>query len=157
VKARGWPEHKYRTADKGSASDAVPLNSDQQGQWQPEGTILIVDDDRNIRLVTSAMVEDMGFKAMRARGGFETLDLYRRHQDEITGVLMDLSMPGMDGRECCRELLNMDPTVKIVLASGYPEQEAGIRFSDRGLAGFIQKPYSLAALKAVLETAFRKR
>ena len=167
MKARAWPEYQCSTTGKGTISDAVgdlseavPLNSGEsgrQGQWQPEGTILIVDDDENIRLVTSAMVEGMGFKAMRARGGLEALGLYRRHQDEITGVLMDLSMPGMGGRECCRELLNMDPTVKIILASGYSERDTAARFAKRGLAGFIRKPYSLAALKTILETALRQR
>lgn len=166
MKARAWPR-KYSTTDKAAISDviddlseAVPLNSGQsgrQGQWQPEGTILIVDDDENIRLVTSAMVEGMGFNAMSARGGLEALDLYHRHQDEITGVLMDLGMPEMDGGECCRELLNMDPTVKIILASGYHERDTVARFAERGLTGFIQKPYSQAALKTVLETALRSR
>jgi len=167
VKARAWPEHKHSTTGKGTISDvmddlpeAVPSNSGQsgrQGQWQPEGTILIVDDDENIRLITSAMVEGMGFKAMSARGGLEALDLYHRHQDEITGVLMDLGMPGMDGGECCRELLDMDPTVKIILASGYHERDTVARFAERELTGFIQKPYSQAALKTVLETALRSR
>lgn len=139
-------------------SEAVPLDPGQSGRpgsWQPEGTILIVDDDENIRLVTSAMVEDMGLKAMSARDGLEALEMYRRHQDEIIGVLMDMSMPEMDGRECCRELLNMNPTVKIIFASGYNEQDIAARFGDRGLAAFIQKPYSRAALKAVLETALK--
>jgi len=167
VKARAWPEHPCSTTGKGTISDtvedlsgAVPLNSGEsggQGQWQPEGTILVVDDDANIRLVTSAMVEGMGFKALSASDGLEALDVYRRYQDEITGVLMDLSMPGMDGRECCRELLHMDPTVKIILASGYSERDTAARFAERGLAGFIRKPYSLAALKTILETALRQR
>jgi len=149
--------------DKGAISDArvdqsevVLLNSGQsgrQGQWQPKGAILVVDDDENIRLVTSAMVEDIGLKALSARNGFEALEMYRRHQDEIIGVLMDMSMPEMDGRECCRELLNMNPTVKIILASGYNEQDTVARSGDRRLAGFIQKPYSLTALNAVLEKA----
>ncbi|MDQ6982701.1 MAG: response regulator [Mariprofundus sp.] len=112
-----------------------------------------MDDDENIRLVTSAMVEDMGLKAMSAWNGLEALDLYRRYQDEITGVLMDMSMPEMDGRECCRELLNMNPAVKIIFASGYNEQDTVARFGGRGLAGFIQKPYSPGALKAVLKKA----
>jgi len=163
VKGCAWPEHKCSTTDKSAISDAIvgqseaaPLNAAQSDrQWQPKGTILIVDDDENIRLVTSAMMEDMGLKAMSARNGLEALGMYRRHQDQIIGVLMDMSMPEMDGKECCRELFNMNPTVKIILASGYNEQDTAARFGDRRLAGFIQKPYSLTALRSVLETALK--
>jgi len=122
----------------------------------PEGTILVVDDDENLRLVMSAMLEDLGFKVLDAGNGFEALDVYRQHWHNITAVLMDISMPGMDGGECYAELLKINPAVKVILTSGYHERDTEARFADRGLAGFIQKPYSLSALQAVLESAIRE-
>jgi len=62
-------------------------------------------------------------------------------------------MPKMDGKGCFRELRRMNPDVKVILSSGYNEQDATSRFVGKGLAGFIQKPYSPETMKvAALET-----
>jgi two-component system, cell cycle sensor histidine kinase and response regulator CckA len=70
-------------------------------------------------------------------------------------VVLDLTMPKMDGAETCRELRKIDPEVRVILSSGYGEESATEQFS--GLAGFIQKPYQLATMIAKLQEACAKR
>jgi len=98
------------------------------------------------------MLEDMGFSIFTAENGLQGLDVYRQHQDEIVGVLMDMTMPKMDGKACFRELRRTNADVKVILTSGYNEQDATSRFVGQGLAGFIQKPYSPEALRAIMQT-----
>ena len=74
------------------------------------------------------------------------------HADEITCVILDLTMPHVDGEECYRELRRIRGDVRVILSSGYNEQEIAQRFAGKGLAGFIQKPYGYDALIAVLGT-----
>lgn len=110
--------------------------------WSAHGTVLIVDDEETIREVAGMMLEDMGFETIGAENGWEGLHHYQKHQDKIVAVLLDMTMPKMDGRECYRELRRLNPEVKVILSSGYTEQDATSRFVGKGLAGFIQKPYS---------------
>ncbi len=125
---------------------AVEESIDHNDSSPLTGTILIVDDEETIREVAAMMLEEAGFDTMSANDGVEALEVYKQHGDRITGVLMDMTMPRMDGKECFRELRRINPDVKVVLSSGYNEQDATSRFVGQGLAGFIQKPYSPEAL-----------
>jgi CheY-like chemotaxis protein len=62
-------------------------------------------------------------------------------------VILDLTMPVMDGEECFKELKRIRPDITVVLSSGYNEQDLMDRFAGQGLAGFIQKPYKTAKLR----------
>jgi len=104
------------------------------------GAILVVDDDETVRTVTRRILERAGFDAILAADGVEALHAYRATPG-IVLVLMDMTMPRMDGEECFRELRRYDPAVRVILTSGYNEQDATTRFVGKGLAGFIQKPY----------------
>ena len=114
------------------------------------GTLLVVDDEETIRAVAARMLESLGFGVILASDGREALTAYTQHRAAIVGVLMDLTMPHLDGEETFRELRRLDETVRVLLMSGYNEQDAIARFVGKGLAGFIQKPFNLEDLKAVL-------
>ena len=116
------------------------------------GTILVVDDEETIRAVAARMLESLGFRVILASDGRDALTLYAERRAEIVGVLMDLTMPHLDGEETFRELRRIDPTVRVLLMSGYNEQDAIARFVGKGLAGFIQKPFNLEDLKASLHS-----
>jgi PAS domain S-box-containing protein len=116
------------------------------------GTVLVIDDEETVQAVAARMLEILGFRVLLARDGREGLETYRQHRVEITGVLMDLTMPHLDGEETFRELRAIDPAVRVLLMSGYNEQEAVARFVGKGLAGFIQKPFSIEDLKSSLRT-----
>ncbi|MEM7035310.1 MAG: PAS domain-containing protein, partial [Chloroflexota bacterium] len=128
-------------------------NMDQQ--WQGSGHILIVDDEETVRAVGRQILESIGFSVLTANDGREGFEIFKIHQAKIVLVLLDLTMPHMDGEETFRELRRLQSDVPVILSSGYNEQETTNRFAGKGLAGFIQKPYrshDLAAkVKAVLD------
>jgi CheY-like chemotaxis protein len=114
--------------------------------WQGSGTVLLVDDEETVRGIGSEMLKELGFKSITANDGREAVEIFR-NTPEITFVILDLTMPHMDGEQCFRELRKMNPDVKVIISSGYNEQEVTQKFVGKGLAGFIQKPYRLSDLK----------
>ncbi|MCP4684022.1 MAG: PAS domain S-box protein [bacterium] len=118
--------------------------------WRGKGTVLVVDDEETVRNVGVQMLEHLGFEVLTAADGREAVDLFGERGDEIACVLLDLTMPNMDGEEAFGEMTRIRPDVNVILCSGYNEQEATQRFSGQGLASFLQKPYSFSTLKAKL-------
>jgi len=122
-----------------------PLPPRHVGQ-DGSGTILVVDDEDNMRSVVVTALTRAGFHTLQARDGREALELFRRHSDEFRLILMDLTMPNLDGEEACRELRRTGATVPVILCSGFNEAEALERFEGLDLAGFLQKPFALGTL-----------
>ena len=138
------------------ALDYLPseMVQDQEEKVAPPhaGCILVIDDDPAVRDVSSEMLALLGFRVLTATDGDEGLGVFRVHQNEIDCIILDLTMPRMDGEETFQELQRVRSDVRVILSSGYSEQEINQRFVGRGLAGFIQKPYTVARL---LETLSR--
>lgn len=110
------------------------------------GTVLVVDDEETVREVACMMLEEMGFDTITACNGEEGLSMYKKHQHSILFVLTDLTMPRMSGKELFTELKNINPECRVILSSGYNSTEAIQQFSGKGLAGFVQKPFTPQAL-----------
>jgi PAS domain S-box-containing protein len=125
--------------------------------WQGDGTILLVDDEESVRAICKDMLQDLGLDVITASDGREALKLFQENRDQISGVLMDMTMPHMDGEQAFRELRRIDPTIKIIMASGYNEQEISQKFLGKGLSGFIQKPYCISKLAETLHSLVERR
>ncbi len=121
--------------------------------WRGEGTVLVVDDEEAIRIATARMLVRMGFTVLEAADGREALRLFQRDPSQITCVVLDLTMPHMDGRQTFFELRAIQPDVVVVLSSGYNEEEAMRKVASQGLAGFLHKPYDSWKLRTVLHRA----
>ena len=121
------------------------------------GTVLIVDDEQTVRKMSQRMLEHVGCRVLTAGDGYEAVRIYGEKPDEIDVVLLDMTMPGLDGEETFRELKRIRPGVQVVLSSGYSEGDATHRLAEAGLAGFIQKPYELAELVGILHAAMHPR
>ena len=123
--------------------------------WRTDRTVLIVDDEETVRVVAAQVLEYCGFHVLTAIDGTDGVDMFREHAPEIDVVLLDMTMPGMNGDEVFEILQRVRPEVPVVLSSGYSEKHATRSFSGNGLAGFIQKPYQapqlVAKLREVLE------
>lgn len=115
--------------------------------WSGSGTVLIVDDEEGIRVLVQRMLEKLGFTVLAASSGDEAIRLYREFSPRIDCVLLDLNMPGMSGETVFQELRRLDPDVRVILSSGYDQEETAERFAGQGLAGVIQKPYQLQTLR----------
>lgn len=131
-------------------AEVVPLEPPVHRGWKSWGTILLVDDEETIRSLCQRMLERLGFNVLTAGDGADAIEVFRAHAGEIRCVLLDLTMPRMDGKEAFGEMRRIDPGARVVMSSGYDEQEVASQFSSQGLAGFIQKPYRVTSLKAVL-------
>lgn len=123
--------------------------------WHGTGTILIADDEEAVCELGKRMFEMIGFKTFTAVDGQQAVDIFRDNADEIVCVILDLTMPNMSGNQAFHEIRLIRPDAKVILSSGYNEQDATQHFSGKGLSGFIQKPYSvdilLKTLREVIE------
>lgn len=124
----------------------APQVAVEQDELEIEGTVLVVDDEENVRAMAERMLERLGFKVLTANDGEEAVDIFRRCQSEITLVLLDMTMPRMDGEETFHALRQIRDDVRVILTSGYSEQIAADRFGGSGPAAFLQKPYRPADL-----------
>jgi two-component system, cell cycle sensor histidine kinase and response regulator CckA len=114
------------------------------------GAILVVDDEETVRAVAGAMLAKVGFKVLTASDARQAVDLFSSRRKEIVAVLMDLTMPRLDGEDLFGKLRRTDPDIPVLLMSGYTEHETIARFIGKGLAGFIQKPFGLEDLREQL-------
>ena len=137
------------------AADGAGLEAPGAGQapWRGCGTLLVVDDETSARAVARAMGTHLGFQVVEAADGEEAVALFERRRGEFTLVLMDLTMPRMDGREAFLRMKELDPSVPVVLTSGFSEMDAVSDFAGRGLAGFLPKPYQRSQFEAILRQA----
>ena len=106
------------------------------------GAVLLVDDEPTVRHVVRRMLEREGIQVMTACNGQEAVELYRSDAERISLVLMDLTMPEMDGEQAFHAIRAVNPAATIVLSSGFSESDAVDRLHHCGLAGFIRKPYT---------------
>jgi len=120
-----------------------------------EGTILVVDDERTVREVARSILKEFGFNVITASDGLEALEVYEEYADEISLVLMDLTMPNMGGFEAFSQLKNFHKDIKVILSSGFTKEDALSEFSDSGLVDFIQKPYSPEKLISTIRKALK--
>jgi signal transduction histidine kinase/CheY-like chemotaxis protein len=115
-------------------------------QSKRAGTVLVIDDEEIVRRSAKAALEQAGFDIVLAENGVEGFQLFQALAAKISLVLLDLTMPGPGGEEVLRQIKAAKPQAKVILSSGYNEVEVIQRFTGKGLAGFIQKPYTAAAL-----------
>ena len=127
------------------------VNADLQG----EGAILVIDDEETVRLTAVAALESYGYQVLTAFDGESGINIFRRHGAELSLVILDLTMPGLDGEAVLERLREMDPDARIILSSGFSASEATRRFEGRALSGFLQKPYTAQALGMCIKNALR--
>jgi two-component system cell cycle sensor histidine kinase/response regulator CckA len=121
--------------------------------WRGSGTVLVVDDDEAVRELISAGLQRVGFDVLQAGDGQEGIAIFEQHRDEIRAVFLDRTMPNVSGEEAFEAIRRIDPDARVVLASGYSEKQAAEKFADRGLVGFLQKPFRIEALIKKLRQA----
>ena len=114
------------------------------------GTILLVDDEQIILDLGRDMLEDLGYDVLTAENGAVALDVFKSHRNEVVCIILDLTMPQLDGEQTFRELRRIDPQVRVIMSSGFNEQEVTRKFGGQGLAGFIKKPYKFVDLSQKL-------
>jgi len=124
-----------------AAEGELPAGGRGVEQAGEGGVILVVDDEEIVRAVTKQVLEEMGFSVLTAEDGVRGLEVFRAHSHEIDVVLLDVTMPQMDGEQTFCAIREIRSDAVIVLSSGYEEQEATRRFANQRVDAFLQKPY----------------
>jgi len=137
-------------------SDEKNSDENDKNKWAGSGTILIADDEKTVCSLGKRMIEMMGFNALTAADGQQAVDLFRENYKDIVCVILDMAMPRLSGEQAFREIKLIHKDVKVILSSGYSEEDATQHFYGKGLDGFIQKPYNMkkfaGEIQSVLES-----
>ena len=136
----------------------LPLR-DEDTSEEPlgEGLALVVDDEPIVLRLAEAALEQLGYQVVTAESGSAAVDYFRDHSSDVTYVLLDMTMPGMDGHETFEKLRSIRADVLVVLSSGYSEVSATERFDGAMPAGFIQKPYTVRSLGEKIKEVITQR
>ncbi|MDD5762405.1 MAG: response regulator [bacterium] len=144
-------------AVKDAGTEAGTNDSSLLADWRGMGTILLVDDEKSLIDMEVRVLKQMGFTVLTAADGQQAVNLYRERGKEIDLVLMDLMMPHMDGAKAFCELRQLNPDIRVVIASGCSHEDVRSRFAGKSLAGILQKPYTPAELLETLNGLLPKR
>jgi PAS domain S-box-containing protein len=143
------PAARDAAQEKAAPPPAHEVKDDLTGS----GVILLVDDEQLVRRIAATMLARLGYTILEAGNGQEAIELFQRNLSQVDLVILDLSMPVMDGEECLSRLKAIKPDVPVLLSSGFSETEAELRFQSAGVASFLQKPYTSQHLAELVKAA----
>lgn len=118
-------------------------------------TILIVDDEDDLREVVSNMLTTLGYKILSAGSGKEAISLYKKYGGEIDLVMLDYAMPGMTGKQTLEVLRKYNPKLNVLLITGYGEQGAVEELSNKGGVSLLTKPFTMEMVSRKIREALR--
>ena len=134
-------------------SASIPVAApDVDADWQGEGSILVVDDDPGVRRVAERLLRSFGLDVRAVESGAEALDLLAEQPSSFDAVLLDLTMPAMNGPEVFERIQGVRPGLPVVMMSGYHEDELRPDLDER-ISGFIQKPFTPSELARRIRVA----
>jgi signal transduction histidine kinase/CheY-like chemotaxis protein len=129
------------------AAPQKPISMVQEPKTGWSGTVLVVDDEANLRKVVATAIKSLGFAVVEAQDGVQAVDMFRQHQGEIRLVLCDLTMPRMDGWQTLSALRKLSPCIPVILASGYSEAQVMAGNHPELPQAFLSKPYEFETLR----------
>lgn len=130
----------------------VPKVSTSGIAQRGQGTVLVVDDEPQLLKLCARLLSKLGYAVLTAAGGKEAIEVVRRHGEQISIVMLDMTMPEMSGARTYDALRALAPNVKVLLTSGYAAEGQARELLDRGCHGFIQKPFDATMLSAKLKS-----
>jgi CheY-like chemotaxis protein len=129
--------------------DKVSLPDEPDKEIAPtkinKGAVLLVEDDESVRAISKDLLEASGYTVLPAGNGEEALEIFRRRQNSIDLVLLDLLMPGMGGKQCLTELLKINPQPRVIIMSGCDNGTVNEAMAA-GARGILSKPYKMEQL-----------
>lgn len=116
-------------------------------KWKGRGTVLMIDDDVDVLLVGERMLKRLGFQVLTTPDAAEGIEIFQKLADNLDCVLINLTMPKMDGAELFHKMREIRKNIPVIICSGYTEEQVMSRFREIKPEGFIQKPYRLKQLE----------
>ena len=156
LKVRSVPDHGSTFTLLIPASTPAPLEAIAARRatatpWKQTGRALVIDDEDHVLKVTGSLLQSCGLNTELARDGYEGIDLFRAHPADFDIVLLDMTMPRLSGEETLELLREIRPDVRVLFMSGYNRKEVVDTLAGVGPLGFIQKPFTLEALRENLQ------
>ena len=136
-------------AHAAAAAPAAPKPLAQPGAER----VLLVDDEAGVRETASKLMTRLGFQVLCAADGEQAIALFRVQAPRIALVLLDLTMPHLDGVQTLAELRRIRPDVPVIVSSGHSESDVRQRFAGLPVNGYVAKPYTLESLRTALANA----
>jgi len=133
-----------------------PAPSPLANSWRGSGRILLAEDEETVRTVVARVLESLGFSVTAVADGRAAAELFEVDPSAFTMVVMDLTMPHLDGAQAFARMRHVQPNVRVLLMSGFSEHDATVTFAGKGLAGFLQKPFELAHLRDKVREVFER-
>ena len=121
------------------------------------GTVLVVDDEDMVRDLCLVYIHSLGFQVIGAVDGYEAMKIFRERADEIAFVVLDMTMPNIDGAHAFYELRKILPDVRVIISSGYIEEYVSRQFAGDSPAEFIQKPFRIAILQSKIAQVLNRK
>ena len=148
-----FPATTSNISTKKTPTFSIP---EQHPSLPKKPAVLVVDDEEDVRVACALIFQEMGLEALVASDGKVGIQVFQQYQNDIMAVLLDLTMPNMDGQDFFHHIRGLDSTIPVILSSGYSEEEAMKRFHHTGIAAFIQKPYQVEVLVAKIQEIRQK-
>jgi two-component system cell cycle sensor histidine kinase/response regulator CckA len=142
-KGKGTTFTIYLPASEGEVAEETQVHAEAP---LGKATVLLVDDEEMIIEIAEEMLQKLGYEVLLARGGKEAIQVYGENKDNIDLVILDMTMKDMGGGEAYDKMKEIDPAVKVLLASGFSIEGQATEILKRGCNGFIQKPFTLQEL-----------
>jgi CheY-like chemotaxis protein len=140
------------SGSQGDLATGTPVSLGGLGR-HGAGTVLVVEDEEAVRTTVEKILIALGFSVVLAADGQEGVAKFAQDQVRFSLVLLDLTMPKLDGVQVYREIRRLNTTIPVLLMSGHGEQQARAHFSGQNLSGFLQKPFDLLTLQRALTAA----
>ena len=130
-----------------------PIDPQEQQPPRNHGLVLVIDDEAAIREVLSDLLPEEGYEVLLANNGYDGLEKFQKHQQQIDLILLDMKMPGMNGTQTLAAIRNLNRTIPVILCSGYSESEAMSAAEGLDMTAFLPKPFAIPRLLTVLKNA----
>jgi two-component system, cell cycle sensor histidine kinase and response regulator CckA len=115
-------------------------------------TVLVVDDEAEVLAITTRMVQRVGYRVVSSNRPLDAIELFRAQFSSISCVILDLTMPQMNGIELLRQLRAIQPQLPAILCSGYSEEYTDGQYAQLGISSILAKPFRLDELRTALES-----
>ena len=154
---RGTTFKVYLPVQGGNPPEAEARGqADPSAPWQGSGTVLLVEDECQVRYVARALLENFGFDVVEAGNGKEALELFLSNPSQIALVVTDMGMPVMDGYELLVALKKFDTGLPIIISSGFGDVDVASRLDQKDVAGMIGKPYNTEQFRDVIKRVMQE-
>ena len=135
------PRHIENKANAAVAAELVVENYEPSSREGTGETVLVVEDEEQIRNLARRVLEQLGYVVLEAVDGVHGLTVYQEEQQRIAAVILDLTMPKKSGLEVLATLRRLNPAVRVILSSGYSAAAQKLDLPRLGVMAFLQKPY----------------